>query len=140
MKVYVNGKILDEDKATISVFDRGFLYGDGIFETMRSYDGVVFRLGDHLNRLHSSMKSLKIRQRLSNKETEEAIYRLLQTNNLKDASIRITISRGISKDRRFNISQNEVASAVITIGEFIPRPVKYYENGIKADMGCNRHP
>ena len=62
MKVYVNGEILNEGKATISVFDRGFLYGDALFETMRSYAGVIFRLSDHLNRLHSSMKSLKIRQ------------------------------------------------------------------------------
>ncbi len=93
MKVYVNGEILDENEAKISVFDRGFLYGDGIFETIRSYEGVVFRLGDHLNRLYSSMKSLKIRQRLSNKEMEKMVYKLLRINNLKDASIRITISR-----------------------------------------------
>ncbi len=134
MKVYVNGEILDEDKATISVFDRGFLYGDGLFETMRSYEGIIFHLGDHLKRLYSSMKSLKIRQRLSSKEMEKAIYGLLHINNLKNASIRITISRGISKDRKFNISQSELANVVIVAGKFIPRPVKYYENGIKADI------
>ncbi len=134
MKVYVNGEILDEDKAAISVFDRGFLYGDGLFETMRSYEGVIFRLGDHLNRLYSSMKSLKIRQRLSNKETEKAVYKLLHVNNLKDASIRMTVSRGVSKHRGFSISQNEIASMVISAAKFLPRPVKFYERGIKADV------
>lgn len=134
MKVYVNGEILNEDKAAISVFDRGFLYGDGLFETMRSYEGVIFRLGDHLNRLYSSMKSLKIRQRLSNKETEKAVYKLLHVNNLKDASIRMTVSRGVSKHRGFSISQNEIASMVISATKFLPRPVKFYERGIKADV------
>ena len=138
MKVYVNGKFLDEDKAVISVFDRAFLYGDGIFETMRSYGGIVFRLERHLNRLYSSMKSLKIRPRFSNKETEKSIYELLRVNSLKDASIRITVSRGISKDRKFNISQNDISGVVITAGRFAPRPVKYYETGIKADVACFR--
>ena len=134
MKVYVNGEILDEDKAVISVFDRGFLYGDGIFETVRSYGGVVFCLKDHLDRLYSSMKSLKIRQSLSNKEMEKAVYELLRINNLEDASIRITISRGISKQRVFNISQNEVANVVISAQSFIPRPIEFYEKGINADI------
>lgn len=134
MKVYVNGEILDEDKAKISIFDRGFLYGDGIFETVRSYGGVVFRLADHLKRLYSSIKSLKIRQRLSNKEMEKAVYELLRINALKDASVRITVSRGISKHKGFNISQNEVANVVIVANEFIPRPDKFYEKGIKADI------
>lgn len=140
MKVYVNGEILDEDLAKISVFDRGFLYGDGIFETVRSYGGVVFRFNDHLNRLYSSMKSLKIRPSISNKETEKAVYKLLRINGLKDASIRITISRGISKHRGFNISQNEIANVVITATQFLPRPAKFYESGIKADIAhCRRN-
>lgn len=138
MKVYVNGEILDEDKAKISIFDRGFLYGDGIFETMRSYEGVIFRLGEHLERLYSSMKSLKIRQRLSNKEMEKALYDLLHINNLKDASIRITVTRGISKHREFNISQNDIANVVIVANQFIPRPAGFYKNGIKADIARYR--
>jgi len=132
MKVYVNGKILDEGEAKISVFDRGFLYGDGIFETVRSYEGVAFRIGDHLNRLYSSMKSLKIRPRLSNRGMEKAVYELLSINNVKDASIRITVSRGISKG--FNISRNEISNLVITATQFLPRPAKFYEKGIKADI------
>lgn len=134
MKVYVNGEILDEDKAKISIFDRGFLYGDGIFETVRSYGDVVFRLKDHLDRLYSSMKSLKIRQSISNKEMEKKVYELLRINNLKDASIRITVSRGISKHRGFNISQNALSNVVIVANQFAPRPAKFYSKGIKADV------
>jgi branched-chain amino acid aminotransferase len=134
MKVYLNGNILDEDKAKISIFDRGFLYGDGIFETARSYDGIVFRLKDHLDRLYSSMKSLKIRQALAKKETEKAVYKLLSVNNLVDASIRITVTRGISMHRGFNISQNEVANTIIVATPFSPRPVKFYNKGIKVDI------
>ena len=134
MKVYVNGKIVDEEKAVISVFDRGFLYGDGVFETMRSYGGIIFRLAGHLDRLYSSMKSLKIRQAVSSKETEKIVYELLRINKLKDASVRITVSRGLSKNKGFSISQNEAASLVITVAAFLPRPQKYYTNGIKADI------
>ena len=134
MKVFVNGEILDERDAKISVFDRGFLYGDAVLETMRSYGGVVFRLDDHIERLFSSMKSLKIRQGLSNRETEKKIYELMRVNKLADASVRITVSRGLSKHRGFNIAQNEPACVVITASEFLPRPGKFYEKGIKADI------
>jgi len=134
MKVFVNGEILDEEKAKISVFDRGFLYGDAVFETMRSYNGVVFRLKDHIDRLFSSMKSLKIRQSLSNKEAEKRLYELMRVNKLKDASVRMTVSRGVSKNRGFNISQNEAANVVITAAKFLPRPDKFYNQGIKADI------
>ncbi|MBL7070903.1 MAG: aminotransferase class IV [Candidatus Omnitrophica bacterium] len=138
MKVFVNGVMLDENNAKISVFDRGFLYGDAVIETMRSYSGIVFRLNDHIERLFSSMKSMKIRQGLSNKETEKIIYELLRLNKLKDASIRVTMSRGISKNRGFNISQNEAASAVITAANFLPRPAKFYDSGIKTDISRYR--
>ena len=134
VKVYINGEILDENKATISIFDRGFLYGDGIFETMRSYNGIVFRLGEHLKRFYSSMKSLKMKKRLSDKEIEKIIYELLRVNNLKDASIKVIASRGISEKRKFSISQSEASNTVITVAEFLQRPVKYYTEGIKVDI------
>ena len=134
MKVCVNGEILDSDKAKISIFDRGFLYGDGLFETMRSYGGKIFRINEHLDRLYSSMKSLKIRQGLSNKEMGKMIYKLLDVNNLKDAYTRVTVTRGISQDRGLDISKNEIANVVIVAKEYLPRPAKYYERGIKADI------
>jgi len=134
MKIYLNGAIIDENKAAISVFDRGFLYGDGVFETMRSYGGKVFRLAEHLNRLYFSMKALKIRQRVSQREAEKVVYGLLEANGLKDASIRMTISRGASSHRGLGIVKSEPHTMVITAAKFVPRPAEYYENGICADI------
>ena len=138
MKVYVNGNIVDRDKAVISVFDRGFLYGDAIFETIRSYDGKVFRMREHLNRLYSSLKFLKIRQPLADKEAEKAIYELLGVNSLKNARIRITVSRGPSEDGKMDILKSEPSNAVIITEEYLPPPDKYYEGGIAVNIARSR--
>lgn len=138
MKVYVNGKIVDENKAVISVFDRGFLYGDAIFETMRSYGGKLFRAKDHLGRLYSSLRSLKIKQPIADKEAEHAVYELLEINGLQDARIRITISRGESEDRKMDISKSGPPTIVMTAEEYFPPPDKYYENGITVGIAESR--
>ncbi len=92
--VWINGKIVPEKRAGISVFDRGFLYGDGVFETMRSYAGVVFKMEEHLGRLFSSLKILGIRPSHSKRGIENAIYGILKKCGLKSAYIRIAITRG----------------------------------------------
>src|SRR3989338_920795 len=132
MKVYINSNIVDEAKAAISVFDRGFLYGDALFETMRGYNGRVFRIKDHLERLYSSMKSLKIKQPLADKEAERVIYELLDINGLNesDAHIRMTVSRGPSEDGKMDISKSGPSNAVVIAKEYIPPPEKCYENGV----------
>lgn len=138
MKIYVNGQIMDKDKAVISVFDRGFLYGDAVFETMRSYGGAIFRLKDHLERLYSSMKSLKIKQPIADKESEKAAYELLKVNGLKDARVRITVSRGASEGGGMDISKSGPSTMVVSAEEYIPPPDKYYENGIAAAIAQSR--
>ncbi|MDP3789271.1 MAG: aminotransferase class IV, partial [Candidatus Omnitrophota bacterium] len=134
MKVYVNGNIVDGDKAFISVFDRGFLYGDAIFETIRSYNGRLFRAKDHLGRLYSTLKALKIKQPIADKEAERVVYELLEINGLKDARIRITISRGESEGRKMDISKSGAPTIVISAEQYVPPPDKYYENGIAVDI------
>jgi len=134
MKAYINGDIVEDKEAKISIFDRGFLYGDGLFETMRSYEGRVFRMDAHLERLYSSMKTLKIRQRISAKELERAVYDLLSVNNLMDASVRLNVTRGISRNRAFSISKNEPSNVIITSRPFVPRPASFYEKGIKINI------
>ncbi len=138
MKVYVNGNIVDRDKAVISVFDRGFLYGDAIFETIRSYGGRLFRAKDHLGRLYSTLKALKIKQPIADKEAERVVYELLEINGLKDARIRITISRGESEDRKMDISKSGAPTIVISAEQYVPPPDKYYENGIAVDIAESR--
>jgi len=94
MFIFLDGRILDEKDAVISVLDRGFLFGDGLFETMRAYNGRVFLLSEHLERLEASAKELELGIGYSKEELSEAIYEVLRANNLKEARIRLSLSRG----------------------------------------------
>lgn len=94
--IYLNTRFVPLDKAKISILDRGFLYGDGVFETMRSYGGVVFRLEEHIERLSRSLKTLHIRPRVSKSKIQKIVYRLLDRNRLKNAYIKIIVTRGRS--------------------------------------------
>ncbi len=93
-KVWINGKFVDIVDAKISIFDRGFLYGDGIFETMRSYAGVIFKLEEHQDRLFGALSLLKIKVPYSKKYLTDAVYENLAVNDLKSANIRISVTRG----------------------------------------------
>jgi len=93
-KVWINGNMVPYEKACIPVFDRGFLYGDSVFETMRSYAGVIFRLDEHLERLLRSLKSLGINAPYSKKQMAGEACRCLKMNRLKGASIRLSVTRG----------------------------------------------
>ena len=94
MLVYVNGKFVPEEQATVSIFDHGFLYGDGVFEGIRAYNGRVFRLQEHIERLFDSAKAIDLKPGITREEMCEIIKETLRKNNLKDAYIRPIISRG----------------------------------------------
>jgi len=94
MKIYLNGKFVNKEDAKISVFDHGFLYGDGAFEGIRSYNGLVFRLGAHIDRLFETMHTLLIDPKISKAQMIKAVVDTLKTNKLKDAYIRLIVSRG----------------------------------------------
>jgi len=93
--VYIDGEYYLKNDAKISVFDHGLLYGDGVFEGIRVYDGYVFKLDDHLNRLYESAKSIELNVPLSKTEFKEAILEILRKNKLKDAYLRVVVTRGI---------------------------------------------
>ncbi|XRO77111.1 branched-chain-amino-acid transaminase [Methanocaldococcus sp. 10A] len=95
MKIYLNGKFVDEKDAKVSVFDHGLLYGDGVFEGIRAYDGVVFMLKEHIDRLYDSAKSLCIDIPLTKEEMIDVVLETLRVNNLRDAYIRLVVTRGI---------------------------------------------
>jgi len=95
MIIYIDGKYLPEDQAKISVFDHGFLYGDGVFEGIRAYNGRVFRLKEHLDRLYDSAKTIDLHPPLSKDELAEVICELLRKNKLENAYVRPIISRGV---------------------------------------------
>jgi len=92
--IYLNGKFVPEEQAAVSVFDHGFLYGDGVFEGIRAYDGRVFRLEDHVQRLFDSAKAIMLNIPLTEEEMCQAILETLRKNNLRNAYIRPIVSRG----------------------------------------------
>ncbi len=92
--VYLNDKLYPKEQALISVFDHGFLYGDGVFETMRAYGGRIFRLEAHLERLFASAAAICLEIPYTAAQLGEALYLTLKENQLADASLRLSISRG----------------------------------------------
>lgn len=95
MIIYYDGKYLPDDQAKVSVFDHGFLYGDGCFEGIRAYNGRVFRLKEHIDRLYDSAQTIDIKPPISKEEMTEAICEVLRRNKLNDAYIRPIITRGV---------------------------------------------
>ena len=129
MKIFVNEKIIDEKKAVISVFDRGMLYGDGLFETMRSYGGKVLALDKHLNRLYHSAGLINIKISKDKRYIKYIIYKLLRANRLKDAYIRLAVTRGkgrVGLDATTIVDQG----MVIIVKRFAPYPQRLYKRGV----------
>lgn len=106
--IWLNGKFVDESKAKISVFDRGLLFGEGVFETMRSYNGIPFAYKEHMKRLEKGCKLLSIPLKYSKTKILSIIKRLLTMNNLHldDAYIRITATKGVTNSLRDVESKN----------------------------------
>ena len=94
MKVYLRGEMVEEADAKISVFDHGLLYGDGVFEGIRLYEGCVFKLEEHLERLEYSAKAIMLNLPWSREEISEAVCDTCRANELKDGYIRLLVTRG----------------------------------------------
>ncbi len=125
-KVFLNDRLVDIDKACISVSDSGFLYGAGLFETMRSYNGVVFSLKDHLDRLFFSAGALSIENSYDRKYITDAIYKVLKANKLADARLRLTLTGGpMAKPE-----EERRATLLIAATKLTPYPAEYYKNGV----------
>ena len=94
---WVDGKYLPKDEASVSIYDHGFLYGDGVYEAIRAYDGLVFKLREHVDRLYESAKSIKIEIPMSREEMGRLVVDVLRKNQLMNSYIRIVVSRGRGK-------------------------------------------
>lgn len=95
LQVYANGDFVPQDQAVTSIYDHGFLYGDGVFEGIRAYNGRVFRLDEHIDRLYDSAKAIMLDIPLSKDEMRDAILETIRVNDLRDAYIRPIVSRGV---------------------------------------------
>jgi branched-chain amino acid aminotransferase len=124
-KVFLNDGLIDADDAKISVDDSGFLYGMGLFETMRTVKGKVFRLDDHLDRLFASAETLSIDCRHDRDYICGALDKTLKANELLDARIRLTISNGPT-----NPDQQPEPTLLISAVPFPAYPDLYYEKGV----------
>jgi branched-chain amino acid aminotransferase len=127
---YVNGRFVPKEEAAVSVFDHGFLYGDGIFEGIRAYNGRVFRLEEHLDRLYASARSLMLEIPLSRAEMREAILETLRRNNLREGYIRPVVSRGTG-DLGLDPRKCSAPTVVIIADAIQLYPREAYEQGLR---------
>lgn len=125
-KVFLNDRLVDIEQAHVSVRDSGFLYGAGLFETMRSHNGVVFRLEDHLDRLLSSAAVLSINHAFDREFLTKAICEVLSANDLADARLRLTLTNGPIAE---TIEQAE-PTLLVTATSLQRYPSEYYQTGI----------
>lgn len=138
MKVYINGEYHDENDAKISVFDHGFLYGDGVFEGIRTYEGCVFKLDEHLERLEHSANAIYLTLPIPLSEIKTAVLNTLRLNELKNAYIRLILTRGaggLGIDMRK--CQNP-ANLVIITGRIEIYPPELYAKGLQVKTSIIR--
>lgn len=128
--VYLNGSLVPEFQARLSPLDYGFLYGYGLFETMRAYSGHIFRLEKHLDRLHRSAKFLGMDSD-SVPDLEKALYDTLRANNLSDARIRLTVSGGEGNTIP-DLLAHQAPTVLIVASSYSPYPSQAYEQGFTA--------
>jgi branched-chain amino acid aminotransferase len=128
--IYMNGTFVDKKDAKISVFDHGLLYGDGVFEGIRSYDGLVFRLKEHMDRLYWSAAAIRLAVAIGKKEMTEAVIRTLKKNKLKNAYIRLVITRGPG-DLGLDPRKCTAGGMIFIIADKIALyPKQFYEKGL----------
>jgi len=127
--VFLSGEFVTRDKAVLSIYDHGFMYGDAIFEGIRAYGGKVFKIHEHIKRLYKGLKALKIEMPYDAKVFEANLLKLVEMNEVVDAYIRVTVSRGVALglDPR-NIKTEP--TVVISTDELSLYPKSAYENGL----------
>jgi branched-chain amino acid aminotransferase len=130
LKIYIDGKWYTKDEAKVSVFDHGLLYGDGVFEGMRSYGGKVFRMQEHLDRLYDSARAIHLTIPMPPDELAAAVYKTLELNQLTDGYVRLVVTRGVG-DLGLNPYLCPKASIIIIADKIALYPAKLYDEGME---------
>ncbi|HKB07431.1 MAG TPA: aminotransferase class IV [Candidatus Polarisedimenticolia bacterium] len=137
MRIHLNGRLVEEDEARVSVFDRGFLYGDGVFESMRAVAGVVFRQDRHLERLMRSAEGIGLSLAPLSAGLPAAIRELLAANELRDARLRITVTRGDGRPGEY-VEALGPPTVVISAAAFESLDESMYRSGVGATIPRRR--
>jgi branched-chain amino acid aminotransferase len=129
-QIYISGKFVPQEEAKISVFDHGLLYGDGVFEGLRSYRGKVFRLEEHIRRLYESAKAIWLQIPMSSDEMCDAVNESVSVNKIDDGYIRLVVTRGAGT---LGLDPNRCSNPqVIIIADAISLyPKELYEKGLE---------
>jgi branched-chain amino acid aminotransferase len=130
MLVYIDGEFLPQAAAKISVFDHGLLYGDGVFEGIRSYQGRVFKLDEHLQRLYDSARAIMLEIPISIEEIKAGVLETLRRNNLYDAYIRLIVTRGVG-DLGLDPDKCPTPTIIIITDKITLYPQEFYEDGLE---------
>ncbi len=137
--IYYNGKFVPKQEARTSIYDHGFLYGDGVFEGIRAYNGRVFRLDEHLDRMYDSAKAIDLKVPISKNEMKKAVIETLKKNGLKDAYIRPIVTRG-DGDLGLDPRKCPVPNVFIITQEWGAMYGDLYEKGLTAvTVGIRRN-
>jgi branched-chain amino acid aminotransferase len=129
MWVYLNDRFVSREEAVVSVFDHGFLYGDGVYETMRAYRGRVFLLAKHLARLERSAERLQLRMPIPREQLADLVRASIDRNRLQEAYVRVTVSRGAG-EIGLDPALCKTPTLVIITKAFLPYPDFFYSEGI----------
>lgn len=129
MKIYIDGKYYPKEDATISVFDHGLLYGDGVFEGIRVYNGTIFRLREHLIRLYESARAIMLDIGIGIDMLENDVIECVKVNEKKDGYIRLVVTRGQGA-LGIDPSSCKKATVIIIVGDIQLYPREYYTKGI----------
>ncbi len=130
MKIFLSGKLVDEKDAVVSVFDHGLLYGDGVFEGIRSYNGRVFLLEEHIDRLYDSAQAIALKIPMTKKEMSQAVVETCKANDLADGYIRLVVTRG-KGTLGLNPYLCDKAEIIIIAAAIKLYPRELYDNGLK---------
>lgn len=138
MKVYLNGSIVDDDQALIPASDRGVLFGDGVFETMRAYGGKPFRVDRHLQRLRQGCRELRINGVPADEDLREAVSELYRLNVVSgDAYVRITVTGGRFDGNR-TLERSGAPGVYIVVKPFEGYPLEFYRRGVRVVVSSVR--
>lgn len=137
LKIYLNGRLVPKEEAVVSVFDHGLLYGDGVFEGIRAYNGRVFRLEEHLERLYRSAQALVLDVGLPLADLKKAVLDTLQANQLRDAYIRLVVTRGVG-DLGLDPKKCPRATVFIIADKIALYPAECYTHGLEVNTVSTR--